>query len=152
VAGCVLTEVCFERALLGTGRDQELLLARLHRRVDLYVELPAFILVPVTGVALLSRTGSSGWLYAKVAFGLLAVAANAWCVWRVDDLAEFLKLPSASAAVANIAAATAIAGFRSAIPDAPLVSSSVSPNIADPAGNLYRFRRDDGALLRYPTA
>jgi len=38
--GCVVTEVLFERTLLHRGRETERLLARLHLRVDLWVELP----------------------------------------------------------------------------------------------------------------
>jgi uncharacterized membrane protein len=81
--GCVLTEALFERALLGRGREQELLLARLHKRVDLVVEIPAFLLVLVTGVFMLPVGSPSLLLHAKIGFGLLAVAANAYCVWLV---------------------------------------------------------------------
>lgn len=38
--GCVLTEALFEHALLGTGRANELILAKLHKEVDLFVEIP----------------------------------------------------------------------------------------------------------------
>jgi len=81
--GCVLTEVLFERALLGKGREQELLLAGLHKRVDLVVEMPAFVLVLVSGTLLLPSAAPSVLLQAKVAFGLLAIIANAYCVWLV---------------------------------------------------------------------
>ena len=81
--GCVLTEALFERALLGKGREQELLLARLHKRVDLVVEVPAFLLVLVTGGLMLETASPSLLLHAKVGFSLLAIAANAYCVWLV---------------------------------------------------------------------
>lgn len=78
--GCVLTEALFERALLGTGRANELLLAKLHRKVDLLIEIPAFTGAAITGGLLFARAPSGPLLYAKVALGLLAVAANVVCV------------------------------------------------------------------------
>jgi len=81
--GCVLTEALFERTLLGRGREQELLLARLHKRVDLVVEIPAFLVVLVTGVFMLPMGSGSLLLHAKIGFGLLAMAANVYCVWLV---------------------------------------------------------------------
>ncbi len=35
--GCVLTETLFERALLGKGKEQDLILVELHKKVDLFV-------------------------------------------------------------------------------------------------------------------
>lgn len=81
--GCVLTEALFERALLGQGHDHELLLANLHKRVDLFIEIPAFIGVTVTGAWLLGQATPSLWLYIKVAMAIVAVVANAVCVWLV---------------------------------------------------------------------
>lgn len=81
--GCVLTEALFERALLGRGRAHELLLADLHKRVDAWVEIPAFVAVVVTGCVLLIQAAPSFWLYAKVALGLLAVLTNGVCVGLV---------------------------------------------------------------------
>jgi uncharacterized membrane protein len=81
--GCVLTEVLFERALLGKGRAQEALLADLHRRVDVFVEVPAFVLVLVSGAVMLSTHAADLWLHAKIGFGVLAIAANVYCVWLV---------------------------------------------------------------------
>ena len=81
--GCVLTEALFERALLGKGRDKELLLAQLHQRVDIFVEIPAFVVVLVTGGFLLLNATPSVALVVKVGFGVLAIAANVFCVWLV---------------------------------------------------------------------
>ncbi len=81
--GCVLTEALFERALLGQGRDQERILVRLHKRVDLMVEIPAFVIVLITGALMLSNATPSTALYAKIGFGLLAIAANSYCIWIV---------------------------------------------------------------------
>lgn len=78
--GCVLTEVLFERALLAGGPEQHLSLARLHRRVDLVVEIPAFVLVLASGAFMLAAAVPGPLLQAKIGFGLLAVAANVGCV------------------------------------------------------------------------
>lgn len=99
--GCVLTEALFERALLGSGRAQELILVRLHQRVDRFIEIPAFLIVLATGGLMLLNSNPDPVLYAKISFGLLAIAANAYCVWLVwrradaataDDWAEFSRL------------------------------------------------------------
>jgi putative copper export protein len=79
----VLTEVLFERALLGQGRPQELVLARLHQRVDLWVEVPAFIALLLTGVLMFAGAPSNTLLMFKIGAGVLAIAANAYCVWLV---------------------------------------------------------------------
>jgi hypothetical protein len=81
--GCVLTEALFERALLGKGRAQELILVVLHKRVDLLVEIPAFLVVLITGGLLLAGSGVGTLLQLKIGFALLAIAANVFCVWLV---------------------------------------------------------------------
>lgn len=81
--GCVLTEALFERALLGKGRAFELVLVALHKKVDLFVEIPAFAGVLLMGGWMLSMSPPSALLHAKVGFGLLAIAANVYCVWLV---------------------------------------------------------------------
>lgn len=81
--GCVLTEVLFERALLGHGPSHRLILALLHRRVDLWVELPAFSLLLATGLLLLPPAAPHVWLSAKIGIGALAIAANVHCVGLV---------------------------------------------------------------------
>lgn len=78
--GCVLTEALFERALLGQGPQAQRLLARLHWRVDLWVEIPAFAAVVVTGLALLPGQRWDGWLVFKLVCAGLAVVANMVCV------------------------------------------------------------------------
>ena len=81
--GCVLTEALFERALLGRGRVQELILVGLHKRVDLIVEIPAFLVVLITGGLMFASTNPSPALYTKIAFSLTAIVANIYCVWLV---------------------------------------------------------------------
>ena len=81
--GCVLTEALFERALLGKGRDKELILTALHKRVDVFIEIPAFTLVVVTGGLLMPQAPMGMVFVAKLVFALLAVAANVFCVQLV---------------------------------------------------------------------
>lgn len=101
--GCVLVEVAFERALVAQGQWR--LLARLHDRVDRWLELPTLTVVALTGGWMLySGFGSGGlslWLQAKLAFGTLAVLANLYCavlVFRrhrmaeIDDLAAVKRI------------------------------------------------------------
>lgn len=78
--GCILTETLFERALLGKGREQELILAALHKRVDILVEIPAFLAVLVTGALMFLSTDASPLLAAKIVIGLLAIGTNIYCV------------------------------------------------------------------------
>ncbi|MES2949592.1 MAG: hypothetical protein V4858_13705 [Pseudomonadota bacterium] len=81
--GCVVTEALFERALLGQGRAQELILVGLHKRVDIFVEIPAFLVVLVTGGLMWANAAPSTALHAKIGFGVLAILANVYCVWLV---------------------------------------------------------------------
>ncbi|MDT8991482.1 hypothetical protein RQP54_11480 [Curvibacter sp. APW13] len=89
--GCVLTEALFERALLGQGRAQELLLARLHKKVDVVVEIPAFLGVLLTGALMAAQVPMTAVLQWKIVFGLIAIGANLYCVrlvWARLALAE----------------------------------------------------------------
>ncbi len=78
--GCVLTEVFFERALLGQGHVPEQILARLHKRVDMAVELPAFVLLTCLGMLLLRDATLDVLLAVKIACATVAVLANIWCI------------------------------------------------------------------------
>lgn len=90
--GCVLTEALFERALLGRGRAHELLLADLHKRVDVWIEIPAFAAVVVTGGMLFTQATPSSWLHFKIVLGLLAVLTNGVCVGLVFARAKAAHL------------------------------------------------------------
>jgi uncharacterized membrane protein len=80
--GCVLTETVFERLLLAQGPALHGLLGRLHRRVDLAIELPALMGVAASGAWMLAVRGGAmdHWLEAKITIGLIAIAANLWCI------------------------------------------------------------------------
>jgi hypothetical protein len=81
--GCVLTEALFERALLGQGHEAELTLAKLHWRVDQWIEVPAIVAVVGTGLVMWQGAAPSNLLVWKVAGAGVAVAANLWCVGLV---------------------------------------------------------------------
>jgi len=89
--GCVITEALFERALLGKGRVQELILVELHKRVDFIVEVPAFVIVLITGALMYQQAAANRLLDIKIAFGLLAIAVNIYCVWLVLRRAAVAK-------------------------------------------------------------
>ena len=74
--GCIATEAVFEHT---TGREPGLAgaVAALHVKVDLWVEVPAFVLVLVTGAAMLPRTDITLTFFAKIAVGLAAIGVNA---------------------------------------------------------------------------
>jgi hypothetical protein len=78
--GCVLTEILFERAFLGQGRSHEFILARLHRRVDLLIELPALLVVALSGAALLHAAAPGALLHLKISLGAIAMVANLICL------------------------------------------------------------------------
>jgi hypothetical protein len=80
--GCVLTEVAFERLLLAQGAALHPLLGRLHRRVDLAIELPLLAGVAVSGALMLVMRGGvvDHLLAAKIVIGMIVIAANLWCI------------------------------------------------------------------------
>ena len=57
--------------------------SELHWRTDKYVEIPAFIGVLLSGGAMVHGVPMTPLLWTKVAFGLVAIAANAVCVGLV---------------------------------------------------------------------
>ena len=79
--GCVLTEVFFERALAAPPTREAL--ATLHYRVDLFIELPVFLIVLLTGGAMLHTAQPTPALHVMMGFGLIAILANVYCVWLV---------------------------------------------------------------------
>lgn len=76
--GCILVEAFFERML--AGRDEfRLELAKLHRNVDTFVELPAIIMVLASGGLLYAAAAPSVAFHLMTGFGLVAAAANFYC-------------------------------------------------------------------------
>lgn len=81
--GVVLVELLFE--LDGArGRIPHDAAARLHRKVDRWIELPILSAVTITGLLLWSRTGWDATLLPKVSLGGGAVLANLLC-WIVVE-------------------------------------------------------------------
>lgn len=80
--GCLLVEGVIEAR---ARRDRELLRAvsRLHRSIDLFVEIPAFSGVLASGLWLSSSAAWTGTLIAKVMFGSFAILVNVACLWPV---------------------------------------------------------------------
>lgn len=83
--GCVLTETLFERALLPEGENARRILARLHVRVDVFVEIPAFVLAALTGLYMALATPLTLVLALKILTAMVAVLANIYCVKLVFD-------------------------------------------------------------------
>ena len=82
--GCVITEALFERALLAGDRSAHLTLSDLHVRVDKFIEIPAILVVVVTGVWMwLNATPTSTSFYVMLVAGLIAIVANFYCVLLV---------------------------------------------------------------------
>jgi len=87
--GCVLTEALFERALLSGNRDAHKMLADLHVRVDLIVEIPAMIVVLGTGGLLwLGASSLRATSIVMLVAGATALIANAYCVLLVFQRRE----------------------------------------------------------------
>jgi hypothetical protein len=55
----------------------------LHRKIDLYGEIPAFSTVLITGIAMTDTAQLHGWYLIGVLSGTIAVAINIWCVRQV---------------------------------------------------------------------
>ncbi len=80
--GCVAVEALIE-ARRDSGDQLHLDTATLHLKIDLFVEVPALLLVAYTGAAMLVQTEVTLLLVLKLIFALLAIAFNAVCVWVV---------------------------------------------------------------------
>ena len=81
-AGVVLTELVFEAGGI-SGKLDRGAVAWLHWQVDRFVEIPLLVAVLASGTLLWRRAGWSPELAWKVAFGVLAVTANLFCVFVV---------------------------------------------------------------------
>ncbi len=63
--------------------------SRLHYITDLWVEIPAFTTVLVTGLLMLNESHLSGVFAYKLAFALLAIFFNIVCVYAVFKRRKF---------------------------------------------------------------
>ena len=77
--GCVLTQGVLERA--GDGSDAiRLFISRAHWRIDQFVEIPAFVIVLLTGAHMWTAVNPNTLIAAMVLVGLVAIVINVYCV------------------------------------------------------------------------
>lgn len=82
-AGCVLTEVVLELVLEKLPPESSNL-ARLHAMIDRFVEIPAILLVAITGGMLLQSAYWDTLLQVKVGLGVTAVFLNTVAAFTVQ--------------------------------------------------------------------
>lgn len=63
--------------------------AKMHYATDIWVEIPAFTIVLITGLLMLNESHLTGVFLYKVIFSLLAVFFNIVCVYAVFKRREF---------------------------------------------------------------
>lgn len=80
--GIIAVETLIERQRF-MGRQETLNAAQYHYQIDVYLEVPAFIILLLTGMMMLDPNQLSGWYLVKVICGVMAVGINAWCVLPV---------------------------------------------------------------------
>jgi len=80
--GCYLVESILEYQGV-KNPEIEIVAIKLHRLIDIFVEIPIFIIVLGTGFLLLSQSSFSLLLMFKVIFGLVAVGINIVCAFSV---------------------------------------------------------------------
>lgn len=80
--GCILVEALYEHSIDGSPAMRRFV-SELHWRTDKFIEIPAFLGVLLSGGAMIHSAPMTSLLWAKVVLGLLAIAANAACVWLV---------------------------------------------------------------------
>lgn len=97
--GVVAVEYLLEQSR-AQSRSQGFMVARLHRRIDMFFEMPAFTVVLVTGVLLIEPTRFDGIYALKIVAGSIAVLGNVLCLVPVlkrraaaeaDDLAAVIS-------------------------------------------------------------
>lgn len=96
--GVVAVEYLIEQGR-AQSRSQGFTVARLHRRIDMFFEVPAFTVVLVTGLLLIEPERFDGVYTLKIAVGGIAVLGNLLCLVPVlkrrasaeaDDLADVI--------------------------------------------------------------
>lgn len=98
--GVVAVEYLLEQGR-AESRAQGFSVAQLHRRIDLYFELPAFSVVLVSGLMLFEPGRFDGIYALKIVAGLIAVFGNTLCLVpvlqrrtaaTVDNLPDLIRL------------------------------------------------------------
>ncbi len=80
--GLVMVEGVVERTHRAEPKVAAIV-ADIHYRSDLYIELPLLVLVLVSGIWLFELERFSGWYAAKVILGCLSIAINLFCILPV---------------------------------------------------------------------
>lgn len=65
------------------SRDHGYTVADIHYKIDLFLEMPAFVVVLITGLMMLDPSRLSGLYLLKVTAGLFAVSANIYCLYPI---------------------------------------------------------------------
>ena len=82
--GCVLTETVFER--VGDGSEViRRFIAEAHWRIDVFVEIPAFVVVALTGAYMAAVLPSSPGIMIMMTAGLIAVGISVYCTYLVRE-------------------------------------------------------------------
>ncbi len=63
--------------------------SKMHYLTDIWVEIPAFTTVLVTGLLMLNQSHLTGFFLYKVIFALLAIVFNTVCVYAVVKRRQF---------------------------------------------------------------
>jgi hypothetical protein len=66
--------------------------SKMHYKTDIWIEIPAFLIVLITGVLMITEHHLSGLFLYKIVFGLLAIAFNILCVYAVFKRKKFADL------------------------------------------------------------
>lgn len=77
--GVVAVEYLLEQSR-AQSRNQGFTVARLHRKIDLFFEMPAFLVVLITGILLFEPARFEGLYAVKVVAGAVAVLGNMLCL------------------------------------------------------------------------
>lgn len=114
--GVVGAEFVIERSRTA-GKAHGYEVARIHYRIDLFLEIPALMAILITGFVLLSHVAMSTLLIVKVAAGLAVIGANLVCTVPVvlrkraaerDDLAAVMRYSRAIDLTAVVGAPAAL--------------------------------------------
>jgi len=98
--GCLVVETVVETSR-DYGDEQPFLPAKLHRTIDLYVELPILALLFVSGFLLIDWSTLGGLLLVKVLCGTGAILANLGCAVVVFKRKRWADLRDADSVAAQ---------------------------------------------------
>lgn len=65
------------------SREHGYVVADIHYKIDMFLEMPAFVVVLITGLMMLDPNKLEGIYLLKVCAGLFAVSANVYCLYPI---------------------------------------------------------------------